>query len=126
MKKKIFIITIIIISSFLCAYAQENKESQEVDRQGYSLSIIEDEEVALSSVPTSRSLYPVAMLIGVVSMLVLAISQYVTTCIRYRTRAHFLKAETQSVEVKVSWNIPRLKLQIRVMEDRFLDNLIKR
>ena len=32
MKKKIFVITIIIISSFLCAYAQENKESQEVDR----------------------------------------------------------------------------------------------
>ena len=97
-----------------------------MDRQGYNLSIIEDEEVALSSVPASRSLYPVAMLIGVVGMLVLAISQYVTTCIRYRTRAHFLKAETQSVEVKVSWNIPRLKLQIRVMEDRFLDNLIKR
>ena len=126
MKKKMFVITIIIISSFLCAYAQENKESQEVDRQGDNLSIIEDEEVALSSVPASRSLYPVAMLIGVVSMLVLAISQYVTTCIRYRTRAHFLKAETQSMEVKVSWNIPRLKLQIRVMEDRFLDNLIKR
>ena len=91
-----------------------------------NVSVIEEDEVDLAPKIPVNQLFPYAFSSVIVIILILAIAVYIMECQKYRVRILRLQSydNNRNIKVKKSWNLKRLKIQTKILEEETVERTL--